>query len=244
MSTTSDVTLPIPPPNETGPSFDFLTWFELNRPRIIAGVGVVVVGVLVFLFIRWRHDQSEAAASAALSAVLNGGGGSTQPTGASLLALAEAHSGTRAAERARLLGAGRLYVEGKFGEAQTQFDKFTVDYSESPLLNTALLGLASSLDSQNKTNEALTAYQRLISTAPNDPIAARARLSKARIHEALNQPATAVALYDELSRSQTAGELGQEAAVLRARLIAVHPELDSTLAMTNSVRVAAPPAKP
>ncbi len=244
MSTTSDVTLPVPPPNETGPGFDFLTWFELNRPRIIAGVGVVVVGVLVFLFIRWQHEQSENAASSALSTVLNGSGSSSQPTGAALLALADAHSGTKAAERARLLGAGRLYVEGKYGEAQTQFDKFTIDYPESPLLNTALLGLASSLDSQNKTNEALTAYQRLISTAPNDPISARARLSKARIHEALNQAATAVALYDELSRSQTAGELGQEAAVLRARLVAAHPELDTTPTLTNSVRVTAPPAKP
>lgn len=244
MSTTTDVTLPVPPPNETGPGFDFLTWFELNRPRIIAGVGVVVVGVLVFLFIRWQHDQSEAAASAALSSVVNANGTATPPSGTALLAIAEAHAGTKAAERARLLGAGRLYVEGKFGEAQTQFDKFTVDYPDSPLLNTALLGLASSLDSQNKTNEALTAYQRLISTAPNDPIAARARLNKARIHEALNQAAAAVALYDELSRSQTAGELGQEAAVLRARLITVHPEFDSTHALTNAVRVTAPPAKP
>ncbi len=244
MSTTSDVTLPVPPPNETGPGFDFLTWFELNRSRIIAGAGVVVVGVLVFLFIRWQHDQNESAASSALSAVLNGSGNAAQPSGAALLAVADAHSGTQAAERARLLAAGRLYVEGKYADAHTQFDKFTVDYPESPLFNTALLGLASSLDSQNKTNEALAAYQRLISTAPNDPIAARARLSKARIHEALNQAATAVALYDEISRSQTAGDLGQEAAILRARLVTAHPELESTPTLTNTVRVTAPPAKP
>lgn len=241
MSTTPEATSPILTPDQTTPGFDFLTWFELNRTKILAGVGVIVLAVVIFLFLRYQHEQNEVAASEALTSALNPGAAGTQPSGASLLAVAEAHAGTRAAERARLLAAGRFYVEGKFTEAQAQFDKFTTDFPDSSLVATALLGVATTLDSQNKTNESLTAYQRVISSYPNDPLAWRARLNKARLHEALNQFSTAASLYDEISRSQFAGEFVQEAAILRSRLVAAHPELEVSSTVTNSVKVGAPP---
>ena len=252
MSTTTGATSPSPNPEQTAlgfetpgfetPGFDFLTWVEINRTKILTGLSVVVLAVVIFLFVRYQHEQNEVAASEALTSALNPGATGTQPTGAALLAVAEAHSGTRAAERARLLAAGRLYIEGKFTEAQSQFEKFTSDFPDSSLVATALLGIATTLDSQNKTNECLAAYQRVIASYPNDPLAWRARLHKARLHESLGQFSTAISLYDEISRSQSAGEFVQEAAILRSRLSAVHPELEVPSTVTNSVKVGAVPS--
>lgn len=244
MSTTTEVVVPVPPPAQDNPPFDFITWFELNRTRIFAGVAVIVVAVVIFLFIRWQTEQKEMAAAQALTSALNNTSAAGQPNAAALLDVASAHSGTRAAERARILGAGRLFVDGRYADSKTQFESFTTDFGNSSLFPTALLGIASSLDALNKTNEAVVAYQRLISSFPNDPLAWRARLNKARLHEAAHQPQVALALYDEISRSQSAGELVQEAAILRSRLLALNPELEMPASVTNSVHVGPAPSIP
>ena len=244
MSTTTEASVPAHAPGEPDIPFDFLTWFELNRLRIALGLAVVVVGVVGFLFIRWQKDQTELAADSALMALIGSETAASPVSSKALLAVAESHSGTRAAERAQLLAAGRVFSEGKYSEAQSMFEKFNVDFPESTMAATAFLGIATALDAQNKTNDSISAYQRLISGFATDPLALRARVNKAHLHEGLNQATTALSLYEEVARSASTDPIGQEAAIARARLIAAHPELAPSNSVTNSVRANPPAARP
>ena len=64
-------------------------------------------------------------------------------------------------------------------------------------------GAASSLMAEGKSQEAIAAYQRVISAFPGDVAATRARIAKARLHETLKQPQLAVALYEQITRSES-----------------------------------------
>lgn len=243
MSTKTEASIPAQPAAESDIPFDFLTWFELNRTRLALGLGFVVVAVAGFLYFRWQKDQGEIAADSALMALIGSETATNPVSSKALLAVAEAHSGTRAAERAQLLAAGRLFSEGKYSESQAMFEKFNVDFPDSAVAATAFLGIATALDAQNKTNECIGAYQRLIAGFSTDPLALRARINKAHLHEALNQATTALGLYDEVARTAPSDRIGQEAAIARARLIVRHPELEPSNSVTNSVQAIPPPAR-
>jgi tetratricopeptide (TPR) repeat protein len=228
-------------PENPGREFDFLTWFEVNKQILVTGLAVVVAAVIAGMIVNWRHGQGEASAGRALHAATAAGGAMNSQ---SLLQIAADHSGTRAAEHARLLAAGQLFAEGKYADAQTQFEKFSADFGGSPLLPTAELGVASSLDAQNKTAEAIAAYQRVIASYATDAVANQARVAKARLLEAANQPAQALALYDEALKDATS--YGREAVVLsRARLVQQHPELEKPAAPAAlpAPATTTPPAK-
>ena len=228
-------------PEAPGREFDFLTWFEVNKQVIVTGLAVVVAAVVAGMIVSWRRGQSEANAGHALHVATMTEGAITSQA---LLQVAADHSGTHAAERARLMAAGQLFAEAKYGEAQAQFEKFAADFGNSPLLPSAVLGIASALDAQNKSAEAIAAYQRVITSYGTDAVANQARLAKARLHEAANQPAQALALYDEALKDQTA--FGRERVVLaRAQLLQKHPELEkpATPAAVAMPAVATPPAK-
>jgi hypothetical protein len=100
--------------------------------------------------------------------------------------------------------------------------------------------VASALDAQNKTAEAIAAYARFISGFAADPLVAQARLSKALIHESQKQYSEAIALYDEVAKDTTS-MAAQEASARKAALIQAHPEL--TPALTNAPAVK-PAVKP
>ena len=86
----------------------------------------------------------------------------TIPVSASEFAnVANQYRGTGAAERAGLLGAGALFTEGKYTEAQTEFNKFLSGYPDSSWAGEAAYGVAASLEALNKRDEALTAYQNV-----------------------------------------------------------------------------------
>jgi predicted negative regulator of RcsB-dependent stress response len=214
--------------SESTLQFDLLSWFELNRKRIVWGIVTVVVAIAAFLFLRWRSAESEVSASTAVlkaSGALTPGSRTNPVSSAVLLQLAGAHSGTRAAERAQLLGAGALFAEGKFAESQAQFEAFRQKHGDSPLVPTAAFGVACAVDAQGKTNEAVAAYQAVITQFSTESIANQARLGKARLHEAMNQPEQALALYDELAKPGAFTPSAQEAMGRREALLARNPSL-------------------
>ncbi len=234
-------TLPSPTPSApaSAPSFDFMTWFELNLRPIVAGVGVlcaIVVGVMV---VRARHQAAVQNAAAQLLALMPPSGPGQTPLPVEpqkLLQLSQQFAGTPSAIQARLLAAGQLFADGKFGEAQTQFTGLEDAASDSPFLGIALLGVGASLDAQNKTNEAITAYDRVISLFPNEGPAQQARLAKARLIQGA-QPPQALSLLEDILRNEYALGYQELAGAARLRLLAQHPELDVPLVSTNQVRV-------
>jgi predicted negative regulator of RcsB-dependent stress response len=245
MSSTTTPATPGPAvPHAAEPEFDLLTWLEINRKPLLIALSALAVGAVVLMVVRHQKRDAEVGADTALLALVPPkapGDAATPPKAEDLLKLAETHSGTRAAERARLLAAGRLYADGKPAEARAQFEQFERDYPESVFAGTAALGVATALDAENKTNEALAAYQRVIGSFSTEPVAAQARLAKARLHESAGQFPQALAIYDELGRTASgSGMTMQLAAMARAQLLQAHPELDKPAVMTNAVNVAAP----
>jgi predicted negative regulator of RcsB-dependent stress response len=224
---------------------DLLTWLELNRNALVLGVAVVAIGVAALLVVRHRQQEAFLEANTRLLQLTpptRGADAATPPKAADLLAFAAENTGRPAAERARFIAAGRLFAEGKYADARTQFEQIERDSPEGLLASTAALGIASSLDAENKTNEAMAAYQRVITAFKDEPAAVHAKLARARLYEAANQPKEALALYDELGKNQASMFGLQSAMMARAQLLTAHPELDQPLVTTNAVNVLSPAA--
>ncbi len=242
-SPTTPSAAPGPAPDQDGPQVDLLTWLELNRNPLLIGVAIVAIAVIATMVVRQRQRDAALDANTRLLELtppIRGIDAATPPKPADLLKLADDNAGRPAAERARFLAAGRLYAEAKYAEARTQFEAVERDAPEGLLASTSALGIAATFDAENKTNEAMTAYQRVISSFKDEPAAVHAKLAKARLHEVANQPKEALAIYDELGRNQSSMFGMQSAMMARAQLLSAHPELDKPVVATNSVNVLAP----
>ena len=238
---------------------DALAWFELNKRRVLAVLGLLIFVVLAVMVWRWNAARAEADAShALLRAYLSsqGSAGESGPAGSAvgsdvLLKLAGTHSGTRASTRAMLLAAGQLFAEGKYADARTRYEAYAQQDPNGTFVPAAMYGVAVCLDAMDKTAEALEAYQKVATQYASDPVAARARMARARLLEAQGKASDALALYEEVSKGGTMGAMSQQAAMRREQLLQKHPELvkpavvtnaAEAATLTNAIKVIAPPA--
>ena len=213
-----------------------LNWFDKNRARLVQLGGLLAVGALIIGYYFWHKQQSEAAASEAVSKI-----GSGPYAAEEYLKIATEHPSAPAAQRAVVLAAGEYFAAGKFAEAQTQFERVTKDFAEGPFRIQATLGIAASLDAQGKADEAATRYSDLIQRYPTDPAATQARSALARVYEAQGKFTDALAIYQELARTESYTSFGLEAGVRLQALLAAHPEL---LPKTPAPTATLAPAQP
>lgn len=202
-------------------------WLEANKSQAAIGaVVLVVVGFVVWIVV-WQGHQREVAAGEAVSSlaveqILSPG----QPNSAEgYLKLAAQYPKSQAGARALLLAAGSLFSDGKYSEAQAQFEKFTREHRESTFMGTALLGVAASLEAQGKTDEAVAAYKELISRHSGETVVPDAKFSLARLYEIQNKPELARDLYLEVERDSRFNSKGIEAGMRVEDLMAKYPKL-------------------
>jgi predicted negative regulator of RcsB-dependent stress response len=218
-----------PKPNESLAFYNFLAWLDRNRKAVLIGT-LAILGVVVALAVMsWKKEQDELAASHAVFTLPSvvAMRDQTRPSPEVYLDAARKHSNTAAGERALLLGAGLLFEQGRFAEAQAKFEQFLDEQSDSPYESQAALGIAASLEGQGKTDEAIAKYREVITRYPNENVAPQAKLNLARIY-AKTQPEEALRLYDELIRppgSPGFNAWSNEASDRRRRLLQQHPEL-------------------
>lgn len=215
---------------------EFLAWLEVNKKRLaVALILALAVGFGIYVY-NYMAENKETDASAALIAIhppITGTNEIAIPASA-YLKVAEQHSGTAAAERAILLAAGALFAEGKFTEAQVQFDRLLKEHPSSKWAADASYGVAASLESQGKRDEALTAYQRVYTSYATSSVANEARMAAGRMLEAKNQPAEAMKQYEEVARGGSMMSMrAQQAMMARNELLKKHPELDKPA--TNAI---------
>ena len=207
---------------------DFIAWLQVNRKRLIIG-GVVVVGAgLIVAAVVYGQSQKEARASEALSEVkMTASPGQPTPAGLAdaYLKVAKDYAGTKAGGRALLQGAGQLFVDGKYADAQQRFEQITKEYPESPWLAQAFYGVAASLDAQKKSGEAMTKFEELRRRFAGDPMVDEAKLALARLYEDQNKPTEAYKLYEEVLKANPNGGVGQEAGMRQEDLARKHPEV-------------------
>ncbi|HEU5123851.1 MAG TPA: tetratricopeptide repeat protein [Verrucomicrobiae bacterium] len=214
-------------------------WAEANKNLlVIAAAGILVVGCGIGLYV-WQHNEKESSASQALSHVATQTSltGHTAPPEA-FLKVASQYPNTAGGERALLMGAGQLFVEGKYAEAQEQFQKFLNEHRSSDLAGQAALGVATSLEAQGKTADAIKAYKDITEHRASDPITPRARLALGRLYEAQGELTQARDAYQQLARAEFGG-IGQEANLHLQQLLLKNPALaQPPVTATNNSLVA------
>ena len=209
---------------------DLLAWAAANKNRLLyGGVAAIVVVVAVIFFANYQ-TQKELRASEALSEIrtpMNPGALPPPGTADAYFKIAREHAGTKAAARALLNGAGLLFAETKYAEAQTRFESIPKEYPESEFVPQAHFGVAKSLDQLGRTNEAISKYEELRKRYAAHAIADEVKLNLGRLYEAAKAE-EAFKIYDEILKanpSQYSG-LGAEAGSRLEDLLKAKPELE------------------
>jgi TolA-binding protein len=217
-------------------------WFEANRKQTLLGAGgLLLVGVIVAAFLYWQ-DAADVTASEALSkvAILQvGASGSHADLAEEYLKVAAAYPKSRAGARALLSAAGDLFTQGKYLEAKTQFERFKREYSDSPFMGEAVLGIAACLDAQGNSRDAIAAYKDFIDHHPTDNALPQAKFALARLYQSQNEVELARNLFEDVERTVPYGSMGDEARMRLEELKAKSPKL--LMPMTPMPTNAAPP---
>jgi TolA-binding protein len=219
-----------------------LVWFDKNKKQATWGaLAVALIGLAVGLYV-WRENEVQNAANEALSKVL-ASATPTQGVGTdALLKVASDHAGTEAAKRAVLMAAGDYFDQGKYKEAQAQFDRFLRDYRESPFSPQALLGVAACKDALGMTNDAVNAYKDIADRHGSDSIAPQAKLALARLYEAQGKLELARDYYMQVAQADPNGAIGSDANMSLAELFSKNPNLIPQRAAPMTAPLAAPAA--
>jgi TolA-binding protein len=218
-----------------------LAWVDKNRNQALLGVaGVILAGLTVWLFICRAEDKQNQASSelsnVATTQLMNSGAGQGGPQ--AYLKIAADHPGSKAAARALLLAGAGFFAENKYSEAQAQFERFTREHRDNPLLGEALIGIASCLEAQGKTDQAITAYRDLITRHPADSVLPQAKFSLAGLYETQKKPELARDFYEQVERESRYSILASEAGMRLEELAQKNPNLAP--AVMSSAPSAAP----
>ena len=186
---------------------------EANKNRIFGAAGVVAAVIVIAAFISWRHEQTQIAASVALTQASLTLAPNSDPTrlADTYLGIANQYRDTPAGERSLLQGATALFSEGKYSDAQTYFQQFLQAHPDSEFSGQAALGVAKSLEAQGKLNDAAGAYQHVIDDFPDAQAVVDAKFSLAQIDLQQHSYANAVQLFQDVAKADPYGSLGNEA---------------------------------
>jgi TolA-binding protein len=216
----------------------FVTWVQANLKRLIIGTVIVLAAIAVTAFISYEQGQKEVRASHALANVA-APVSPTAPmrpgTADAYLKVARDHAGTKAGARALLQAGAAYFVEGKYADAQKTFEQFLKDYPASEWIPQAHFGIASSLDAQGKTAEAIAKFEEMRRRFANDATSDEVKLALARLFETENKPADAHKIYSELVQANPYSGMGSEAGVRKEELEKKFPELARTNAPMTSL---------
>ncbi len=215
-------------------------WFEKNQKPALMGATIAVVAGLAVWFLLWRSGERQIDAGNALSnvGIAQGTAFSAAPSAQAYLKVATDYPSSRAAARAVLLAGGTLFSEGKYSEAQAQFEKFSKDYHDSPLLGEALVGIASCLEAQGKLDQAVAAYKDIQARHPNDSVIPQVKFSLGGLYEAQKRPELAREMYRQVSEESRYTILGSEASLRLGELAQKNPNLPPALGTTTALPTA------
>jgi predicted negative regulator of RcsB-dependent stress response len=219
---------------------DLLTWFELNKKAVVTGLALIVVAIGVVIVWKYQSQQSALRASNSLILAKIQVADDASLGVDELTELAAQYPSHPTAVQAQLLAAQQLFTENKFSEARVRFEIVAAS-SIVDLSAIGHLGIAACLEAESELDQALNAYQKVADLSEAGGLKLRASLAKARLHESMDQPAQALAIYDSMESGEFTAA-ASEARMRRAELLRKNPELDTSNTVTNTIQVTAPPA--
>lgn len=208
--------------------YKFLAWLEVNKKQVVYGIGgAILLGVVIWAFLYQREQKVVEAGEALSRAFVPQATGAATPTEApnAYLKVASQYPSSSAGAAAQLLAATALFTDGKFSEAQAQFEKFTREHRGNPLLSEAELGIAACLDAQGKANEATAAYKRIVDLRKSENVVSQAKFALARLYVAQSKPELALPLYEDIAKSEPYTSVGSEAGMRAEELKQKYPQL-------------------
>lgn len=171
------------------PGFDPLVFWVQHRQKVILLAGFFVAALMIFFASELLRNRKLSGAAQALAEAKDSAG---------LQKVISDYAGTAAAGDAHLLLAENLRKEGKLDEAVKTLRAFIDKNPEHPLISGAWTSLAATLEMQGKSDEALSAYQKVSTTFATSFSAPVALLGQARIFKQKGKAEDARRLYDQV----------------------------------------------
>lgn len=198
-------------------------WIEAHRRQLIGGVVGVAVLIGIISVASAAKAQKEVSAGMELSHLLT-----TPPVKPDdLLHLASNQAGTKAALRAQLQAATAYFEDGKYAEAQTQYQSFAEAHPTNPLAGEAFLGAGASLEAQGKADQAVSWYNKAAAGATEAPATLMAKFALGRLAEVQGKLTDAQNYFQDVARVGTQITIGSEAyqhlALIKQKLAAKTP---------------------
>lgn len=193
-----------------------------------AAIIIVVVGIAAGFFL-WQQGARAARANEALSSAVSAEivPGQQAQSVEAILKISTEYQGTAAAERAVLLAATDLFLQGKYGEARSQFEKYLREYRDGPFNIQARFGVAACSEAQGEIDKAMAAYKDIADHHSSESVAPQAFVALGRLSEAQGKLEQARDYYGQAARDEI-GTITSEARMRLQNLIAGHPELIPT----------------
>lgn len=185
----------------TAAIYRFIGYAEQNYPKLLAGLGAVVVAVLIGFFIQSSAEKRTQAALDAIGDVqvaLMQGNTSSAITKAQ--AIVRDHSGEDVAGRALVTLANIYYGQGRYDEATSHYRQYldaTAD-PEGPEAYGAHAGIAASMEAQGNVVGAAQQYLSYADQHGNTPFAPLALSEAARCYQAAGQSDQASQIYQRI----------------------------------------------
>ncbi|HEV2455260.1 MAG TPA: tetratricopeptide repeat protein [Verrucomicrobiae bacterium] len=193
----------------------FKLWpqIEANKNKIITGTVVVLAAVAIIFFISWRHQQNQIAAGDALTQTLISIPPNADPSRLSggYLEIADSYAGTPAGERALVEAAGILFAQGKYTDAQADFQRYLDEHPDDQFSGLAALGVGRCMEAEGKIDEAKGQYQHVVTDFADEQSVNQARFSLARVNMQQGHYTDAFQGFQQVLNADPYGALGNEA---------------------------------
>jgi predicted negative regulator of RcsB-dependent stress response len=194
--------------------FKLWPWLEANKTRLIGGAVIIVVLAGIYSLVSSQRAQKEINAGQAFTQLVFAPSANLNPSQLStaFAQLAEKYAGTAAGQRAQLQAAAMLFESGNYADAQVQFQKFLALNATGPLAATAALGVAASLEAQNKLDLAAAAYKNVTTSFAGAAAELPAEFALGRLAEQSGKLAEAEGYFENAARvGRAGGSIAQEA---------------------------------
>jgi predicted Zn-dependent protease len=195
---------------QTGQTVDFMR--AHGRLMVGAAVLALVVAIGVVVVRATGQHAEEKAAGMLAEARSDFNKGALDPAAARLKDLLAFHGGTPSGKAATLLLGDVRYAQGQFPEAEDAYRQALRHFTKDPLLGLAARrGLAASLESQGRNQDAITIYKDILAGPVDDTIRADVQIDLARNELKVGNREEAERIYEEVSKDLANPRAAQEA---------------------------------
>lgn len=227
--------MPTAPPPSRDVALETRFFLARFKKEIIAVLIVAVLAAIAFTGYRYYSDRRGAAAAASLA---------NAKSAQEYQHVIDRYPNSPAAADAYLLLAESQRSEKKFAEANTTLRAFIDKFPQHEFVSTARMAMAANLESMDKSDEALAAYQQIATTYANSFNAPLALLSQVYILKGKKERGSAPYLRDDTHAisNELLGRRGD--AAIAAAKAKQHSGADGDAGSDSSAVLSAPGASP